>query len=149
MKVILTESSTTLGQIGDVVNVADGYARNYLLPKGLVMAAIGKNVKELEHKKRMLAKKREIVRQQMLSLAEKLNQVTVTFKRKVAEDEKLYGSVSSVDVMKALEDLGFEDLGKKSLHLDQPIKQLGRFTLPVKVDAQIEAKITVLIEKEE
>ncbi len=148
MKVILTENIDSMGQIGDLVNVAPGYARNYLLPQGLAMEATGKNVRELEHKKRLLAQKRENMLQEMRSLAEKLNAVTITLKRKVAEDEKLYGSVSTVDIDKALEEQGFE-LPKKAILMEQPIKQLGEFTVPVRVAAQITANVRLVIEKEE
>ena len=147
MKIILTENIPTLGQIGDTLTVAPGYARNYLFPKGLAMKATGENVRELEHKKRMLARKREKIRQEMLSLAEKLNQVTVTMNRKVAEDDKLYGSVSSVDVLKVLEEKGF-DLDRKAIQLDQPIKALGEFSVPIRVDAQITAHVKVIVDKE-
>lgn len=148
MKVILTENIDSMGQIGDLVNVAPGYARNYLLPQGLAMEATGKNVRELEHKKRLLAQKRENMLQEMRSLAEKLNAVTITLKRKVAEDDKLYGSVSTVDIDKALEEQGFE-LPKKAILMEQPIKQLGEFTVQVRVAAQITANVRLVIEKEE
>lgn len=148
MKVILTENIMPLGQIGQVVNVAPGYARNYLLPQGLALEATGKNVGELEHKKRVLARKREQVRQEMLSLAEKLNQVQVVFKRKVVEENKLYGSVSAADILSVLDERGF-DLSRKSVQLDQPIKALGEFAIPVRVDAQIMAQVKLVIEKEE
>ena len=148
MKVILTENIMPLGQIGQVVNVAPGYARNYLLPQGLALEATGKNVGELEHKKRVLARKREQVRQEMLSLAEKLNQVQVVFKRKVVEEDKLYGSVSAADILSVLDERGF-DLSRKSVQLDQPIKALGEFAIPVRVDAQIMAQVKLVIEKEE
>lgn len=148
MKVILTENIMPLGQIGQVVNVAPGYARNYLLPQGLALEATGKNVGELEHKKRVLARKREQVRQEMLSLAEKLNQVQVVFKRKVVEEDKLYGSVSAADILSVLDERGFE-LSRKSVQLDQPIKALGEFAIPVRVDAQIMAQVKLVIEKEE
>lgn len=148
MKVILAENIPALGEIGDIVNVKPGHARNYLLPQGLAMAATGKNVRELEHRKRILTQKREKVRQEMLSLAEKLNQVKLLMRRKVAEDEKLYGSVSSTDVATALEELGF-NLPRRDIQLDQPIKQLGEFPVPVRVGAQIEAQVTVVVEKEE
>jgi large subunit ribosomal protein L9 len=148
MKVILTENVESVGQIGDLVNVAPGYARNFLLPKGLAMEATGKNIRELEHKKRLLAQKREKIRQEMLSLAEKLNGVSLTLRRKVAEDEKLYGSVSTTDIEKGLEDLGFS-VQKKAIVLEQPIKQLGEFTVPVRIDASISANVRVVIEKEE
>lgn len=148
MKVILTENILSLGQIGQVVNVAPGYARNYLYPQGLALEATGKNVRELEHRKRMLAQKREQVRQEMLSLAEKLNQVKLTLRRKVVEEDKLYGSVTAVDIMGMLEEKGF-DLARKSVQLDQPIKQLGEFSVPIRVDADVTANVSVVVEKEE
>lgn len=148
MKVILTENILSLGQIGQVVNVAPGYARNYLYPQGLALEATGKNVRELEHRKRMLAQKRENVRQEMLSLAEKLNQVKLTLRRKVVEEDKLYGSVTAVDIVGMLEEKGF-DLARKSVQLDQPIKQLGEFSVPIRVDADVTANVSVVVEKEE
>lgn len=148
MKVILTENIPNLGQIGDIVKVAPGYGRNYLLPKGLAFEASSAKIRELEHHKRVLAQKKEKVRRQMLSLAEKLNETTVTFARKVIEEDKLYGSVNVNDIHKALQQRGFE-LDKRFILLDQPIKQLGECTVPVKVDADITANITVVITKEE
>ncbi len=148
MKVILTENIPNLGQIGDVVKVAPGYGRNYLLPKGLALEASSSKIRELEHHKRVLAQKKEKVRRQMLSLAEKLNETTLTFTRKVIEEDKLYGSVSITDIQKALQQKGF-DLDKRFILLDQPIKQLGECTVPIKVDADITANITVVVTKEE
>lgn len=148
MKVILTENLSSLGQIGQVVNVAPGYARNYLFPQGLALEATGKNVKELEHRKRVLAAKGEKVRQEMLSVAEKINQVKLVLRRKVADEDKLYGSVSAADIQSALEERGFT-VARKDIQLDQPIKQLGEFTVSVRVDAQIAATVGVVVEKEE
>jgi large subunit ribosomal protein L9 len=148
MKVILTENISSLGQIGEVVNVAPGYARNFLLPQGLALEATGKSVRELEHKRRILEQKREKFRQEMLSLAEKLNHVKLTMRRKVVEGDKLYGSVSSVDILSALEEQGF-DLPKKSIQMEQPVKQVGEFSIPVRVDQEITAQVTLTIEKEE
>jgi len=148
MKVILTENLSSLGQIGQVVNVAPGYARNYLFPQGLALEATGKNVKELEHRKRVLAAKREKIRQEMLSVAEKMNQVKLVLRRKVADEDKLYGSVSAADIQSALEERGFT-VARKDIQLDQPIKQLGEFTVSVRVDAQIAATVGVVVEKEE
>lgn len=148
MKVILTETVESVGQIGDLVTVAPGYARNFLFPKKLAMEATGKNVRELEHKRRLLAQKREQWRQEMLSYAEKLNSVTVTMRRKVSEEDKLYGSVSTVDVAKALEESGIET-DRKNILLDQPIKQLGEYSVGVRVGGEVNATIRVVIEKEE
>jgi large subunit ribosomal protein L9 len=147
MNVILTENISSLGEIGQVVKVAPGYARNYLLPKGLAMAATGTNIRELDHKKRILAQKKEKVRQEMLSLAGKLNQVKIVLRRKVAEDDKLYGSVSAMDVWSALTEQGFV-LSRKSVQLEQPVKTLGETSVPVRVDSQITATVTLRVEKE-
>jgi large subunit ribosomal protein L9 len=148
MNVILTENVASLGEIGQVVKVAPGYARNYLLPQGLAMAATGKNIRELDHKKRILALKKEKIRQEMLSFAEKLNQVKVVLRRKVAEEDKLYGSVSSIDVWTALKEQGF-DLPRKSIQMEQPVKVLGETSVPVRVDTQITAHVTLVVQKEE
>jgi large subunit ribosomal protein L9 len=148
MKVILAENIASLGRIGDLVKVAPGYARNYLVPKGLALESTEKNVRDLEHKKRILARKREKVRQEMLSQAEKLKQVQLTLTRKVAEEDRLYGSVSTVDIAKALEDLGFA-VDRKDIRLVQPIKQLGEYQVSIRVDADVEAEVKVVVQKEE
>ncbi len=148
MKVILTEVVVSIGQIGDVINVAPGYARNFLFPKRLAMEATGRNVRELEHQKRLLAQKREKHRQEMLSYAEKLSTVTLSMKRKVSEENKLYGSVSTADIAKALKDQGYEIL-RKDIILDQPIKQLGEFSISLRLSQQVSAAMRLVIEKEE
>ncbi len=148
MRVILTENVASLGEIGELVNVARGYARNFLLPQGLAMEATGKNVRELEHKQQVLALKREKVRQQMLSYAEKLSQVKIVLTRKVAEDDKLYGSVNAADIASSLADQGFE-VARKSIQLDQPVKQLGEHVIPIRISSEITANVTLVVEKEE
>ena len=148
MKVILIENIASLGQIGQVVNVAPGYARNYLFPHGLALEATGKSVRELEHRKRILAQKRERVQQSMLSLAEKLNQVRIAFVRKVIEEDKLYGSVTTTDILTHLDEQGF-DLPRKSVQLDQPIKLIGEYSVPIRLDTEITAEVKVIVEKEE
>lgn len=148
MKVILTENMLNLGPIGKVVSVADGYARNYLLPQGLALEATGKNVKQLEHQKRMLAQKREQIRKEMQSLAEKLNEVVLTFPRKVIEEDKLYGSVSLGDIQAELAALGYE-LDRRVIQLEQPLKQLGEFSVKVRVDPEISSTIKVVVTREE
>lgn len=148
MKVILTENISSLGQIGQVVNVAPGYARNFLLPQGLAQEATGRNVRELEHQKRMLEQKRERIRREMLSLAEKLNMVRIQLKRKVVEEDKLYGSVSAADILSSLAEKGF-DLSRRSVQLDQPLKNLGEHKVSIRIDTQIAADVVVVIEKDE
>jgi len=148
MKILLTENISSLGEIGQIVNVAPGYARNYLLPQGLAVEATGKNVRELDHRKRILAQKREKIRQEMLSVAEKLNRATIVLSRKVAEEDKLYGSVSPADVAKALEEQGFE-VPRKDIQLDQPIRQLGEHTVSIRIGAGISANVKLVVQKEE
>jgi large subunit ribosomal protein L9 len=147
MNVILTEDIQSLGRIGEVVKVAPGYARNYLLPKGLALTATGRNVNELDHRKRILAQKREKVRQQRLSVAEKLNQLQITVKRKVVEEDKLYGSVNVAEIARILGEHGFE-IDRKDIKLAQPIKELGTFPVPVRIDADITAEVKFVVEKE-
>jgi large subunit ribosomal protein L9 len=147
MNVILTEDIQSLGRIGEVVKVAPGYARNYLLPKGLALTATGRNVNELDHRKRILAQKREKVRQQRLSVAEKLNQLQITVKRKVVEEDKLYGSVNVAEIARILGEQGFE-IDRKDIKLAQPIKELGTFPVPVRIDADITAEVKFVVEKE-
>jgi len=147
MNVILTEDIQSLGRIGEVVKVAPGYARNYLLPKGLALTATGRNVNELDHRKRILAQKREKVRQQRLSVAEKLNQLQITVKRKVVEEDKLYGSVNVAEIARLLGEQGF-DIDRKDIKLAQPIKGLGTFPVPVRIDADITAEVKFVVEKE-
>jgi len=147
MNVILTEDIQSLGRIGEVVKVAPGYARNYLLPKGLALTATGRNVNELEHRKRILAQKREKVRRQRLSVAEKLNQLRITVKRKVVEEDKLYGSVNVAEIARILGEHGFE-IDRKDIKLAQPIKELGTFPVAVRIDADITAEVKFVVEKE-
>ena len=147
MNVILTEDIQSLGRIGEVVKVAPGYARNYLLPKGLALTATGRNVNELDHRKRILAQKREKVRQQRLSVAEKLNQLRITVQRKVVEEDKLYGSVNVAEIARLLGEQGFE-IDRKDIKLAQPIKELGTFPVPVRIDADITAEVKFVVEKE-
>ncbi|MCX7822738.1 MAG: 50S ribosomal protein L9 [Syntrophobacterales bacterium] len=148
VEVIIVENIPTLGQIGDIVKVRAGYARNYLIPRGLAVPATGKNIKELEHQKRMLARKRELFRQHLMGMAERLNGVTVSLKRKVTEGNKLYGSVSAMDILEVLHDMGFRELNRRSVLLEQPIKTTGEFDVPIKIDAEIKSHIKVIVEPE-
>lgn len=148
MEVILCEHVPSLGSIGDVVSVAPGYARNYLIPQGIALPATSKNIHQLEHRKMLLAKKREEFRQQMFSVAEKLNELTITMVRKVAEGDKLYGSVNIGDIIDALKAQGFTGLTKKNILLGQPIKTLGEYKVPIKIESDIKAEIKVVVKGE-
>jgi large subunit ribosomal protein L9 len=147
MKVILTEDIPKLGKTGDTVDVARGYGRNYLVPQGKALLASSKNVKALEHKRRLLRGKAEMMRKEAEGLAEKIKGITVRVARKVVEEGKLYGSVTVSDLLQALEERGVV-LERKQIKLDEPIKALGEYKVTVKYHADVEAEFTVQVVEE-
>ena len=148
MKVILKEDIPRLGTMGETVQVAPGYGRNYLIPQGKAVLATSKNFKELEHQRQLILRKAELIRKDAESFAEKFRGLTLTLARKVAEEDKIYGSVSVSDISQALKEAGVE-IERKLIKLDAPIKSLGEFQVPVKVHADVTAEITVQVVTEE
>jgi len=148
MKVILKEDIPKLGIMGETVQVAPGYGRNYLIPQGKAVLATSKNFKELEHQRQLILRKAELIRKDAESFAEKFRGLTLTLARKVVEEDKIYGSVSVSDISQALEEAGVE-IERKLIKLDEPIKSLGEFQVPVKVHADVTAELTVQVVKEE
>jgi large subunit ribosomal protein L9 len=148
MQVILRENVENLGHIGDIVKVSDGYARNYLLPRGLVIAADEHNKAAIEHHKKGLEKKRQAQRAESEALVKKLADFSVTISRKVGENEKLFGSVSTQDIAEALKAGGFT-VEKRSIHIEHPIKALGVHPVSVKLEAEVSATVKVWVVKEE
>jgi large subunit ribosomal protein L9 len=148
MLVILRENVENLGRIGDVVKVTDGYARNFLLPRNLVVAASEGNVALIEHHKKLLEKKRLAQRANAEEIAKKLTEVSVTLSRKVGENEKLFGSVSSGDIADGLKKAGYP-VEKRDIHLTHPIKTLGVHTVTVRLETDVEASVKVWVVKEE
>ncbi|MBM3305021.1 MAG: 50S ribosomal protein L9 [Candidatus Aminicenantes bacterium] len=148
MKVILKQDVEKLGRKGDIVNVAPGFGRNYLIPRELAIAVTPTNIKMIEIERQALKKKLEAERQSYKSLAQKLAQVTLTFRRKAGDKDVIFGSVSAADVKDGLDALGFE-VDKKKILLDEPIKRLGNFTVPVKISAEDRAEVKVVVAREE
>lgn len=148
MKVILKQDVEKLGRRGDVVNVAPGFGRNYLIPRKMAIAVTPTNIKMIEIERAALKKKAEAERKTFQSLVEKLNQVTLTFTRRAGEKDVIFGSVSAGDVKEALDGLGFE-VDKKKILLDEPIKRLGNFAVPVKISLDDRAEIKVVVAREE
>jgi large subunit ribosomal protein L9 len=144
MKVILTEDIPKLGKTGDTVEVARGYGRNYLVPQGKALLASTKNMKALEHERRLLKRKAEDVRKEAEELADRVRRLTVSLRRKVVEEGKLYGSVSVSDILQALEERGVA-LERKQIRLDEPIKALGEYKVPVRFHSEVEAELTVQV----
>lgn len=148
MKVILKQDVEKLGRKGDIVNVADGYGRNYLIPRRLALEVTPKNVKMIEIEQQALKKKREKEALASQSLIQKLNQVTLAFKRRAGEKDVIFGSVSASDIKEELDKLGFE-VDKKKILLDEPIKRLGEFTVEVKVYHEDRAALKVVVARED
>jgi len=148
MEVILKEDITNLGKMGEVVRVRDGYARNYLLPRGLVLVANTKNLKGFEHQKRVVASQKERVLKQAQTVSEKLAGAALTIPVKAGEEGKLFGSVTNIDIEKALRAKGF-DIERRKIHLDEPIKSLGDYEVPVRLTADVTATVKVSVVSEE
>ncbi|MBS3818284.1 50S ribosomal protein L9 [bacterium] len=150
MRVLLKENIESLGSRGDIVEVADGYGRNYLLPKNLAFKVTKSNMKRVEMEQKALRKSFEEEKESYQDLIQNLNQTTLSFTRKTAEKDVIFGSVSSTDIKEALDKKGF-DIDKKKILLEEPIKRLGNYTVPVKVfhEDKSEVKVQVLGEKTE
>ncbi|MDR3608048.1 MAG: 50S ribosomal protein L9 [Oligoflexia bacterium] len=148
MQVILLENVENLGRIGDLVNVTDGYARNYLLPRKLVAAADAANITAIEHHKRSLEKKRLAARSTAEELAKKLADYSCTISRKVGEGDKLFGSVSTSDIADSLKKAGFV-VEKRMIQLEHPIKALGVHPVEVRLEPEVIATMKVWVVKED
>lgn len=148
MKVILKEDIPKLGRMGQTVDVARGYGRNYLIPQGKAIVATSKNLKALEHERMLIQRKAELARKEAEGLAEKISGLTLSLSRKVVEEDKLYGSVSVSDISQALQEAGVE-IERKLIKLEEPIKSLGEFKVPIKVHDNVTAEVTIQVLKEE
>jgi large subunit ribosomal protein L9 len=148
MKIILRQDVENVGRKGDIVNVAAGYGRNYLIPRKLGIEVTASNVKMVEIERQALKKKVEQERRSFQDLIQRLNEVTLSFTRKAGEKDHIFGSVSAADIKDELDKLGFE-VDKKKIALDEPLKRLGNYTVPVKVFHDDKAEIKVAIVKEE
>ncbi len=150
MEVILREDITNLGRMGELVRVKNGYARNYLLPRGLVMVDNKKNLNVLEHQKRVISHQREHVLRSAQTLSEKLAAVTLTMPVKVGEEGRLFGSVTNIDIDKALREKGF-DIERRRIEFNEPIKTVGEHEIAIRLTAEVTAhvKLSVISEKAE
>lgn len=146
MKIILKENVERLGRMGELLNVADGYARNYLLPMNLAALATARNVKTLEHEKKVIADR---IRKERLSaegIAKGIGALSLVIPVQVGEEDKLFGSVTSKDIAEAIISQGVE-VDKKSILLEKPIKELGIFYVPIKLHHDVSAQIKIEVVK--
>ena len=148
MKVILKDTVASLGKLGDTVKVSDGYARNFLIPKGLAVEANDKTAKVFEEQKKHVFKQAERIRKSAETTAAELQGITVTISRRVGEQHKLFGSVSTKDIESALQALGMV-VDRKTILLDEAIKAVGEFPVKIKLPAGITAEIKVCVVAED
>ena len=147
MKVILTKDMENLGKAGALVDVKPGYGRNYLLPNGIAVAATAKNVRQLEHDKAGILARASKHRSNMDAQAKKLTSLELKFARKVGEQDKLFGSVTSKDIHEQLASQGYE-VDRKQIHLPEPLKEVGTHEVQVKLHSDVTAKLRVTIASE-
>lgn len=147
MEVILRQAVENLGNPGDVVKVSNGYARNYLLPRGIAFEATPGNLKRIAQEKERLQAAENERRAAAQALAEKLEQVSLTFSARVGEEGKLFGSVTASDIVHQLETQGFE-IEKRQVDLHEPLKALGVFRVPIRLHAEVKPEIKVWVIKQ-
>jgi len=148
MKVILKQDVDTLGLEGDAVTVADGYARNYLIPKGIALEANHQNIKLMESKKKKIDVRRLKAKEDAEKIREKMADLVVTISQKVGEDDRLYGSVTSMDIAAQLETQGVT-IDRRKIVLDKPIKTLGEFEVSIKLYPEVTGSVKVEVVPEE
>jgi large subunit ribosomal protein L9 len=147
MEVILREDVQHLGKVGEIVKVKDGYARNYLLPKGLAYPATEANRKRIAYEGERIAKQRASEKSAAEGEAARLADVQLTFAVKVGEEEKLYGSVTASDIQRKLEELGIH-VDKRKIDLPEPIRELGEFQVGIKIHPDVRPQVRVTVTKE-
>ena len=147
MEVILKEDVNKLGHRGDVVKVADGYGRNYLLPRKLAMQATAANKAVIEQMKQSAVRRSAREKSEAEQLVAQYDALSLAFTRKIGENDQLFGSVTSSDIAQALEAQGFPT-DRRKIQLEEPLRQLGEFLIPVKLHREVSAHVKVVIEGE-
>jgi large subunit ribosomal protein L9 len=148
MEVILKEDIANLGKIGEVVRVRDGYARNYLLPRGLVLEANKKNIKTFEHHKKLVADQKQKVMRRAHAVGDELAGVALTIPMRTGEEGKLFGSVTNIQIEKALKAKGLT-VDRRKIHLDEPIKTLGDYEIPIRLSADLTVSLKLSVVSED
>jgi large subunit ribosomal protein L9 len=144
VQVILNEDVPNLGHPGDVIKVRAGYARNYLLPRKLAVEANPRNLHEFEHQKRLAMLKREALKTQALTLKEKLEALELGLSARTGEEGRLFGSITNLDLERALREQGFA-IDRRRILLSEPIKQVGSYTVAVRLQPEVEATVKLTV----
>lgn len=148
MEVILREHVDNLGRRGDVVKVAEGYARNYLLPRKLALAVTANNKRQIDREKKIADAREAEEKSQAEAVAQRIGQLEIEIARRVGENDTLYGSVTSADISHALQAKGF-DVDKRKIQLAEPLKALGESTVPIKIHRDVTAQLRVKVVPEQ
>jgi len=148
MEVILREHVENLGQRGEVVKVADGYARNYLIPQGLVIPANKGTTKQADQIKAAADRRRNREHQAAVSMAERLAALRISFRARASESDRLFGSITTADIAIALEQATGHEINKRQIILEHPLRDLGTHQVPVRLLADVVPEVTVVIERE-
>lgn len=148
MEVILKEDVVNLGHRGDVVKVADGYGRNYLLPKKLAMEATAANKAVIEQMKAAAVRRSAKEKAESEALSAQIEAVSLSFTRRAGEGDQLFGSVTSADIAQQLEEKGF-NIDRRKVQLDEPLKSLGEFLVALKLHREVTAHVKVAVAREE
>ena len=146
MKVILQKDVKNLGKVGDLVSVSTGFARNYLFPRQLAAEATEKRLSEYEHLKRVAEVKKKKAVSERQALIKKLSGITVNFKAQAGESDKLFGTVTNVDISNELEKQGYS-VDRRDIHLEEPIKMLGQHKASIRLGEGIETSVIVSVER--
>ncbi|HZI10475.1 MAG TPA: 50S ribosomal protein L9 [Myxococcus sp.] len=147
MKVILREDIENLGKSGDLVTVKDGFGRNYLLPRKKAVLASEQNLRQLEHERSVLTARNAKLKGAAEEQAKKIGNIKVTIKRKVGEQDKLYGSVTVLDIAEAVASQG-QQIDRRHIHMPEPIKALGSYEVELRLHREVTAKIKVEVAAE-
>jgi len=147
MNVILCETISNLGEMGQTVKVSNGYARNYLIPRKLAVAADSASAKQIEHEMRIIKKREEKLRAELQAFAKQLEGVTVEMTARAGEEDRIFGSITTAHIAEKLAEMGY-DIDRKKIVLAEPIKSLGVFSVPVRLISGIEANVQVWVQAE-
>jgi large subunit ribosomal protein L9 len=147
VKVILKKKIDRLGNIGDIVTVADGYARNYLIPRDLATRAEEGKIKRIEHERKMIKDRDEKALKEAQQLASRIEEFSCTISARAGEEDRLFGSVSAPDIALALSEAGIE-IDKKNVKLEEPIKELGVYSVPIELDRGVAARLKLWVVRE-
>lgn len=147
MKVILRKNFDQLGKVGEIVNVKDGYARNFLIPRGIAYQATQGNIRALEEEKKQISKREAKELEEAQKLAVEMEKVSVTIPVKVGEEEKIFGTVTSQMIVDSLKEKGF-DVDKRKVEITEPIKALGIYSVAVKLHSNVTATVKTWVVRE-